>query len=119
MKGLGIRGHREGPSEVKKVEGDPCVVEASGASMIDGWPGPSSSSDGLTLLSERMKAGEEPSGFEGEAAMIIGLVGKPEHNGKCGRFGKYIKETDRFCFTILADMGPDGNPRPPMNLKIH
>ena len=73
---------------------------------------------GLATLSDRMKAGESPSGFEGEAAMIDGFVAKPEHNGKCVVVGKYLKETDRFCVTVLADIGPDGRPRPPLNLKI-
>ena len=77
---------------------------------------------GIASLGDKMKKlkpfGADPQAFEGEIAIISGLVAKPEHNGKCVIIGKYLKETDRFCVTILPDVAPDGRPRPQMNLKI-
>ena len=80
-------------------EGDYCSSSISSTS-------PASQAAWLATLFDTMKAGEGPSDFEGDAAMIMGLVAKPEHNGKCASILKTIslidKCTSTHCGTTLG-----------------
>ena len=123
-----VAGLKKNVSDIDRLLGKDTSVESARAAGSIVLPASMASStvhgnvSGIASLGDKMKKlrplGADPHAFEGEVVIISGLVAKPEHNGKAVIVGKYLKETDRFCVTILPDVAPDGRPRPQMNLKI-